>query len=426
MRIWKIKPTWAMVALAVFVAAPGLAVGEELRRAQVAAATADAVDALYIEIASLPVGHSITVEHVVEQMDRKRELMRTLEQAEQMGPPRWINGHTCQVQLQISGARVGKALVEIAAADPRKTPITAEVLSQRVKEWEARVFAATGSSIAPGHVEQIRPGEGSEAWAAVPDDVRRQVISEARCSAARGIIESISPVKGDFAGQQATLEEVFEYVPAVKAALLQWIQARPVISVEFSDDLRVSLVISAPAPELTQALQDAVRSEVDVVLAEESAAALQDQIARHVGRAAGHARAITAAATEEPVVHAPAAPPQWITEQLEVTGNSPFVESQLKTARAAEANALLQIRSKILELPWCNGLTIAEAAERDPLVQRAVEIALARVSIVRTEYDGEQEARVHVSLDLRELWEALRSSNPRVGRTGSAVPEAIQ
>jgi hypothetical protein len=428
MRIW--QPKWAMATVASAVlslcAAAG---GEELRRAQVSAATVDAVDSLYIEIAAMPIGQSITVEQLLEQMDRKGELIRTLQHAEQMGPPRWISGHTCQVQLQISGSRVGKALVEIASSDPRKTPVTPEVLAQRVKEWEARVFTATGSSIAPEHVEEVRPGESSEAWAGISDETRRRVISEARRSAERAILDSIAPVRGDFAGQRATLQEVFEHVPSIRAELKQWIRTRPITSLEFSDDLRVSLVISSPAEDLLQALVTALQSELAVTLTEQAAADLRDQMERQVARASGHAKAIQAAAREEPVVQAPMAKPQWITQQLEATGGAAFVESQLKTARAAEANAVQEIRLRILDLPWCDGLTIGQAAERDPQMQRALDYALTRVHIVRTEYEGEQEARVHVRLDLRELWEALRQSNPRVGRSGpnpAPVAESVQ
>src|SRR3954470_24824562 len=91
---------------------------EEAGRSQVLAATKDAVSNLLDEVARVPLTARLTVGEILHQTRSTEEMVRVLQRAQQMGGARWIDDHTCQVELQISGPVVAQQLKR-AAADSR-------------------------------------------------------------------------------------------------------------------------------------------------------------------------------------------------------------------------------------------------------------------------------------------------------------------
>src|SRR5947207_3320961 len=78
----------------------------EDRGSQVAAATAQAVQSLKSQITALPIARNLTVQELLDRTGGEDEFVSALERSEQIGAPRWIDEHTCQVKLEISGDRV--------------------------------------------------------------------------------------------------------------------------------------------------------------------------------------------------------------------------------------------------------------------------------------------------------------------------------
>src|SRR4051794_12674419 len=99
----------------------------DARREQIDAATARAVDGLHRQINQETVGRGVTVGDLLDRTSSHEELDKTLQRAQMIGGPRWIDDHTCQVRLEISGPRVANALVSIASTKPKKSPIAPEV-----------------------------------------------------------------------------------------------------------------------------------------------------------------------------------------------------------------------------------------------------------------------------------------------------------
>src|SRR5688572_6473362 len=131
-RVWE-NMFLAVVALAVL---PALLVraaeptrpaerADDPVRVTIDAATRDAVEALVDEIARARLSGRVTAGQLLRDTASFDELRKTLQQAEQVGGPRWVDDRTCQVQLQVSGMRVAATLRRVAGANPDLSPLRA-------------------------------------------------------------------------------------------------------------------------------------------------------------------------------------------------------------------------------------------------------------------------------------------------------------
>ena len=135
----------------------------------------------------------LTVATFLDKADGHERLVNDLSRAEKIGGTRWVD-NTAQVRLEISGRRVMQSLVAIAATKPRSSPIGADVLAVKLKDWNARTFSATGSSTGAAEIEHARPGGEAAAWGRVSDEARRTAVASAKDNAINHAIESVRDV----------------------------------------------------------------------------------------------------------------------------------------------------------------------------------------------------------------------------------------
>ncbi|MDQ3441346.1 MAG: hypothetical protein M3478_13455, partial [Planctomycetota bacterium] len=242
--------------LLLLLAADVFAQADRAARDQERAATEAAVRGLKEVAGKETLAPGVTVATLVERTKGHDRLFKELSRAEKIGGTRWVDEKTCQVRLEISGARVAQALVSVAAAQPKKSPIAADVLAVKLKDWGARTFSATGSSTGAAEIEHARPGGESAAWASVSDEARRTAVAAAKDNAVNQALDSVRDVllpNGKTAGD--ALKD-----PAVRDKLHQWLATRPVTQVEFRDDLNVGVELAAPPAEFFEAFRDALRA----------------------------------------------------------------------------------------------------------------------------------------------------------------------
>jgi hypothetical protein len=116
-----------------------------------------------------------------------------------------------------------------------------------------------------------------------------------------------------------------------------------------------------------------------------------------------------AVAVKHAALDVPGAAPEWVERQLEAEGKGTAKGSQLKAARAAEADAVNKLRAKLDPLPLTNGLTISQAVAQDNTIENALDRALVRARRTNVDYDGLDSATVKVQLDLRDVWRELEA-----------------
>src|SRR5439155_22200956 len=128
---------------------------DDTHRSRIAAATANAIEALKQEVLRTPLDNRLLVKDLIDKTGSDLDLTQTLQRAEQIGGPRWLDENTCQVRLEIDGHRIARTLMQIATVAYERTPIQADALRPRLAEIQNRRFSATGSSTGGATVDLI-------------------------------------------------------------------------------------------------------------------------------------------------------------------------------------------------------------------------------------------------------------------------------
>ena len=390
------------------------AAGGDTRRAQVAAATADALAALEGEVMAAPITPDLDIRAFLQQTGSRDALSRALRRAEQIGGTRWLDDQTCQVRMELPGSVVADTVIAIAETNPREAGLPADVLRRRVDALREMTFAATGMST--GAVDRLRPDPEQVVWRGVPEGDVRAAVADARRHAAGQVLETVdgieipaSPVKARLGG--VTSDE------KVRDALTAWLMRQPVTSVVFQPDLEVRLVVAVDGESLWDELTAAVGNRADLPFPPpgDVREAVRRAVVREVRPTTGRARvpgdraAMAPAAAQHAVdpVDIPADPPRWVVEQVDARGSSRAIDGRLKTARAAESAARARLRQQVEGLPLSRKLTLGDAARRDPRVRTAIDRAVDRARPRKINYLADGGAEVTFTLDLRDVWYQL-------------------
>ncbi len=379
-------------------------------RALVNAATSNALERLRGEVGAARVTRGLTVDEFVRQTDAEAELMQVLRRAQQIGGPRWTDGQElCQVQLEVAGARVAEALVAVAAAKPRRTPVPAEELARELRGWRDRSFSATGKSSTRVGVEMIKPyPRHAHEWDRVGDDLRARALRAAHQDAARRSLESVRGVElspGLTVGDALARPEVAQRMNA-------WFERRPVKSVAFNENLQVDLTLGAPADEAFDELMSALGAQRPAD--EQAVAHAREEFARRMAEPVGHANVAPDAvqAAPEPVELPPQAP-EWVGRQVDAEGAAPAAPKgarALVRVNGAQDRAVQNLRAKIGALPLTEGMTVNDAAAKDPAIARALDRAMLRARVYKVDYGAEGDVTVRMTIDARDVWEEISNA----------------
>ena len=382
----------------------GAAAAEDPQRAQVSAATRDAVESLRQEILTAPMLADLTVGEFVEKAGASDSLQAALRKTEQIGGTRWIDDQTCIVRMQFSGDKLADTLIAIARDHPDRTPVPAGALERRLAGLRRRMFSAEGTSTAAKFFDLRPPGP----WRDVPPAERRQALDAARDDAASRVLDSLRDV--DLGGGK-TVADALE-VPSVKDALTRWLAERPVVGVEFGEDMQVRITLSAPPEELWGVFRKALEAQNEVPTPKDEAGwqRLHDQVRRRIARAIGRAElAGPPAGRAAPRIKVPAAPPAWVRDQVDARGSGASPGGPLHSQRRAIADAQGRLRKQIDALPFDRDLTLGEAAKKDDTIDAAIDRSLDHAHPYKVHYRPGGGADVSLSLDLRDLWHELLS-----------------
>jgi hypothetical protein len=372
-------------------------------RTIIAAATANAVDSLRDDVASARIDSRLTVGDFLKETDSNGELLKTLERAEQVGGPRFsMDGAACQIQLQIAGDRVSRALVTIAASRPNKSPLPAEVLARKLADWNDRTFTGVGSSISGAKIQFVRPPPTpDDAWGDVSDAARKQAVDAARDDAVHKAMDTTQMIP---LAAGRTVGDALQ-VPSFRDSVGAWLASRPVRRVRFGADHEVELTLSTPPSEFCDQVLAAAKAAQLPLPDPAGQSALYDRFAKlpvvSIGRAAASASAPTTAVV---VIDIPAQPPSWTEQPLMAEGTADARGSKLKTARIAESAAVDALRVTIDALPLNSRMTIGDAVKKSPTIARAVDRCLSEARPYKVDYRADGSVSVKSSMNPRELW----------------------
>jgi hypothetical protein len=382
---------------------------DDFRRSAVAAATDSAVQSLLDQIEPAPLVPGLTVKQFLDRTGGRQSLREYLAHSDPVGGARWLDDHTCQVRLEVSGTEIVSDLANIAVKHAAQSPIAAGDLPNLAQALSARWFAATGTSAAEG-VTPVPPPDSP--WMAVPPDARRRAVQAATIDAEHIVLSSISPIE---LSDGHSLGEAMSD-PAVGQSLTDWLASRPVTAVDYRQDqnhLEVQVTLAANASDLFDILRAAVTARNDVPHPSDPAgwALVHDDIIRRMAPPVGRAAPPSAPTTWETAVQ-PAQPPDWAGGMIDVVGTSGPSITELRAVRAAEADAMARLRRQVFDLPLTPALTIGQAAGGDPHLMHIVDRTIARTArLYNSQFHADGSVVVRVSMDLRLLWASIENQN---------------
>jgi hypothetical protein len=388
---------------------------DDAARAQVRAATNDAVANLLEEVSRVPLTRNLSVGEFVRRTNSADELAKVLQRSQQIGGPRWIDDHTCQIELQISGPLVAQALKRAAASNPRRSPLPLGDLDRAVKAWDQRSFTATGVATSKVPAARVRRppriGLQRDPWWDLPDAVREQTVTAAKVDAAR---RSLSGVRGIALTSKSTLGDLLA-IKEVSEGMQRWMIAQPAASVDLREGLEAEVELTVNPADAFATLHLLAMKQKDVALpANEKEWAkvrdeFEDRLPAPIGRAVANPAAQVAGGGPKPL-GLPQRPPAWVSQRLEASGSGAPGRSKLLAARAAEAAAEAKLRKQIEALQLGPKVTLAQAAKDDPRIEKAILRTIARSKIGKADYHSDGSADVAVYVDLDALWQELRDS----------------
>src|SRR5258706_4518071 len=341
---------------------------EGVRSDTVRAATSNAVRNLYDEVGRLPITRDWTVRTYLKSVRARDDFVKTLQSAEQVGDPRWVN-HMCQVQLEIPAQRVSYTLTQFVAANPKKSAITVTDIERASRGWPQTVFGATGSAAGSG--ADIRPRAGTR-WANIPADLRQRALDDAAAAAADRVMNSVRDLP---IGERKTLGDAFAD-SQIKTRIRSWLTSRPMTRVDFQDNLDVEVALAADPRDFFNITQETLQNQnkLPVPKNPEDWRDLEKNFLAKTAPAVGRAHIQNpAVAPAANLIRLPAKPPAWINKPISVTGTSPAIKgSKLRTERAAERDAQAKLDERIELLELDNNLTLGQAARQDPRLASAI------------------------------------------------------
>ncbi|MEO7155945.1 MAG: hypothetical protein ABI039_00200 [Vicinamibacterales bacterium] len=383
---------------------------EEVRDAQVAAATANATEALRADVTDEPLGSQVTVQDLLKKTDASAELMKALHRARRVGGARWIDDQTCQVRLEMPGDRVADALVQIAQSHADTSPIPADAIRQKLKLWSERTFVATGTSAASELLGGLRPMAGSEAWSSVSNEDRKAAILGAKRNVAQRALDGIKPIK--LTPTKTVADALAD--PQVNDAMMAWVQSRPATGLIFRDDLTVEVTLVVPPGEMFDVFRTTLhdRKEVAQPPNDEAWSSVRKVFVDRANNVTGRSKAISQSASQpQGLPLLPARAPGWASQPqtAEATADAQ-AGGKLRTARAAEAKAVAKLRKAIEELRLSSSQTISQAEKQSKALQAAVDQALQQAKPYKVDYRGDGSVNVRVMLEGRDLWDSLQQA----------------
>ncbi len=405
MRLLLVIIATLFAAHSVVLAEPSRIALEQKQRAETArAARARALSSLYRDAAAAPVGAGLTLGQYLDRVNGVDSFKDTLETAEEIGGPRWIDAKTCQVQWEITGKRVYDAVKLIVAQHP-DGPINQIKLEHASAGWIKRSFCGVGSSAENGALAQVQPAALGGQWEVVSKKSREEALSAAKMNAVRRLSDSISKVALD---PHSTVGDTLD--KEQQQSVESWLSSLPIGRVEFGRDLNVDVTLVVDEPQFFDVVKTAVTKSATTQPAHPAWATVEeefyDKMARPVGRSQAEA---DLGEPKHAAVSLPRQPPVWVEGDLGSSGFSGGGEKEpLKIALRAESDARTKLRVRVEALPLDKTTTLGEAAKSDPRIAAAITRAVSRAKATRTEYMGEAGARVWISLDLHHVWEELQ------------------
>lgn len=367
----------------------------------VQAAWAAARSELNREISSATLKPGLTVAQLQEGL-KGFSFADVVENAQQIGPPRWVDQNLVQVRLQVPAGQVLECITRLPD-DQVRVYLGPSELARLKREWKTRTFQAIGQAIPASRLESLLTTIQTPDWREISPVLRTEAAQKAREGAVGKLVHLTGQIR---IGPDKTIEQLL--VPDGKDRLRTWAYTLPATSVQLKEDRQVEIGLYVDHEGLEQQVRQSV--EQGGLSTTESLSALSAGVRTIPTILTGRAR------LEMPVsrVFIPdwgAVIPLWVNDPIVAEGSSRPVESRLKTARQAERIARNRLRERIEQLEMTPGQTLRQSVTSDPRVRQSIDRAVEQARVYQVDYAADGSVTVRVTLDPNELLDELSRSD---------------
>lgn len=367
----------------------------------VQAALASARAELNRQILSTPLKPGLTVATLQERLSGF-SVEDVSENAQQIGPPRWVDQNLVQVRLQVPASEVLECITRLPT-DQVRVYLGPSELTRLKREWKTRTFQAIGQAIPASRLESLMTTIQTPDWWGIPPASRIEATQKARGAAVGTLVHLTGQIR---IGPEQTVEQ--SLVPNGKDRLRSWAYTLPATSVQLKEDRQVEIGLYVDHGGLEQQIRQSVREGVFSLSG--SSEALSAGVRTIPTILTGRSR------IEMPVSRVSAPDwvreiPPWVNDPIVAEGSIRSDESPLKTARRAERIARDRLRERVEQLEINSGQTLRESAVSDPWVRQAIDRAVDRARVYQVDYASDGSVTVRVTLDPNELLDELNRSD---------------
>ena len=399
------------------------------------AAEADCYRKLAETVYGVKLNSNTYVRDFVTESDEIRTSVNTFVKGIRLGPPRYYDDGTCEVDAEVTVAKLVTTLKEIHTQHYKGNSVTTTDFQSIKETLKKDVIRVTGAgaprpaipNLPEGFEDVITPlPEGyvivrtlPGVWKSVPAQARLMADRGARVDAMRRLLEQIKGLRLN--SNTLVRDFVTEYDEIATQAQGFVIGAQEVSKYYHNDDLIVEVTMEVSVAKVltrikelhTQHYRGNRVTTTDIVNVKKS---IKREMIRATGSAVPPPRFLSAAKSAGVSV------PDWMAKRIETTGQGTDPEIQtaqgkLRAARAAELDAKRRLAEQVYGLSISSNTSVRDFITENDEIATQVSAVLAGSVTGRPTFSGDI-ATVKVSLAAADVWSVVHQHMLIVQRRG--------
>ncbi|MFQ5463072.1 MAG: hypothetical protein ACE5E5_10665 [Phycisphaerae bacterium] len=385
------------------------------------AAEADCFRKLAETVYGLKLSSDTYVRDFVTESDEIRTSVNEFVKGVRLGPPRYYEDGSCEVDGEVSVAKLITKLKELHSAYYKGNTVHTtdfEEIKQSVKTDVIRVtgMGAPRPEVAPGFedaIDPLPPGFSAplslpDIWKSVPPQARLGAIRAAEVDAQRRLLERIKGLRlnsntlvRDFVTESDEITTHSRGIVIGAQAVSKFLHDNELI-VEVTVEVPVEKVFTKIKELHTAYYKGDHVTTTDIVNVKKT---IRRKMIRETGMGVPNSRFLDQARS------AGVQMPEWMSRRISATGSGTdraiqTAQGKLKAARAAELDAKRRLAEQIYGLTLSGSTTVRDFVTEHDEVKTQVNAIFSGAIVGPPEYHGDM-AEVTVSMPASEVWSVI-------------------
>lgn len=399
------------------------------------AAEADCYRKLTETVYGVRLNSSTFVRDFIAESDEIRTGVDAFVRGIRLGPPRYFDDGTCEVDGEVTVAKLVTTLKEIHSAHYHGNSVTTTDFESIKESVKSEIIRATGSGAPRPEIPELPPGfEGAISplpsgyvpspsvpplWKSVGGQGRLMAERAAEVDAMRRLLEQIKGLRlnsttlvRDFITESDEISTQASGIVIGAAVVSKYLHSDELIA-EVTMEVPVEKVVTRIKELHSQHYHGNKVTTTDITNIKNT---VEREMIRATGSGVPPARFISEARS------AGVDMPEWMGRSIQATGQGTDPEIQtaqgkLRAARAAELDAMRKLAEQLYGLTISSTTTVREFVTQHDAVATQVDAVLAGAVATEPRFEGDV-ATVTVSLPAAEVWSVVHQHMMTLQRRG--------